>query len=543
MNEILSDETKFKLASNQNIYKISRTIETKVRNYLRNQVYKPGYITEAVYKQLYPNGSHIGVMYGLPKVHKPGSPCRPICSAIGTPTYALGKFVSKIIKPASYNVHGTDLKNTFDFVAQMSQQNVSQQFMVSYDVCSLFTNVPLAKTIDVCMDRLYRSSLTPPELPEDVLRHLISLCVVNNTFLFNGKVYQQSDGVAMGSSLGPILANIWMCHLEEEYYVKSQLYPNYYRRYVDDTFCLFNNRESANNFFNFINNVHPSTKFDMESENNNKLSFLDTIVHRSSSMPFTETSTKVKATDKGLFYAYNSFVPTFYKLSLMKGLIFRVFSIASSYSWFHSDLIHLRNKFISNGFPKHLVDLCTNSVLSKIYSVPSPVIHTVKKKSVIFVLPFLGPLSYLMSRKLKKLIHKFYPYIELKVVFKRGFCIGDLFKFKDKMPLECRSGVLYYTKCKKCGPSVAYLGKTKNTTYERFFSSNGHLNPGTKHSPLHQHISETGDPECEFVFKDIEILGSCSDDLQLRYMESIMLKIGRKQSLNTQDLSIPLQIF
>ena len=118
-----------------------------------------------------------------------------------------------------------------------------------------------------------------------------------------------------------------------------------------------------------------------------------------------------------------------------------------------------------------------------------------------------------------------------------------LFKFKDVLPLECRSGVIYYTKCKKCGPSAAYMGKTINTVYERFYGANGHLNAKTKNSALHGHISETGDPECGFVFEDIEILGSCSHDLRLRYMESIMLKLGRKQSLNTQEWSIPLRIF
>ena len=167
MLEILSDENKFRLADNQDIYKISRTVETRVRNYLRKNVLKPGYISESEYKMLYPNRSHIGVMYGLPKVHKTGCPMRPICSAVGTSTYELGKFVNKIIKPASVNAHGTDLRNTFDFVTQVSEYDVSASFMVSYDVQSLFTNVPLSKTVDICMDRLYRSSLTPPSIPEE----------------------------------------------------------------------------------------------------------------------------------------------------------------------------------------------------------------------------------------------------------------------------------------------------------------------------------------------------------------------------------------
>ena len=119
MQEVISDETKFKLASNQDIYKISRTIERRVRNYLRDYVKKPGFISDAEYSALYPNGLHIGVMYGLPKVHKNNTPMRPICSAVGTATYDLGKYLANIIKPASRCDLGTDLDKTFQFVNQL----------------------------------------------------------------------------------------------------------------------------------------------------------------------------------------------------------------------------------------------------------------------------------------------------------------------------------------------------------------------------------------------------------------------------------------
>ena len=242
MEEIINDTTKFKLCNNQDLYEVSRKIERKVRNFLLRNLKKPGLISDEEYKKLYPNGSHIGVLYGLPKVHKRDVPTRPICSAIGTSTYELGKFLSKIIKPAAACSLGTDLDNTFSFVEQISNQNLSNPFMVSFDVRSLFTNIPLKKTILICLDRLYRGDpAIRPYISEKTLEGLLKLCVCDNTFVFNGKVYQQIDGVAMGSSLGPILANIYMAHLEEEFFFKNSLpfSPTFYRRYVDDTFCLF----------------------------------------------------------------------------------------------------------------------------------------------------------------------------------------------------------------------------------------------------------------------------------------------------------------
>ena len=64
MEQIILDETKFRLHKNQDLYSISRSIEHKVRNFLRESVFRPGHISKETYRLLYPNGSHIGVMYG-----------------------------------------------------------------------------------------------------------------------------------------------------------------------------------------------------------------------------------------------------------------------------------------------------------------------------------------------------------------------------------------------------------------------------------------------------------------------------------------------
>ncbi|KAL5263627.1 hypothetical protein ACHWQZ_G008854 [Mnemiopsis leidyi] len=373
MMDIIGDTTKFKLAANQDVYAISRTIETRVRNYLRVHVKNPGLISEDQYTELYPNGSHIGVMYGLPKVHKRGNPMRPICSAVGTATYQLGKFVAKIIQPTAVSSHGTDFNDTFQFVSQLLDLDFQESIMASFDVQSLFTNVPLAETIDVCMDKLYRGNgnIPVPNLPEQVLRKLLSLCVCDNTFVFNGKVYSQIDGVAMGSSLGPVLANIWMCHLEEQYIFSNRdvTLPSFYRRYVDDAFCIFKNREEIFAFHEFLNSLHVSTKFDFELESEGKLSFLDTIVSRNPKL----VSTKVKATDKGLFYDYNSFIPDRYKANLVCCLVYRVYMIASSFHVLDCDLKQLCLKFYKNGFPKDFVEECISRVLNRFYEPKEPV--------------------------------------------------------------------------------------------------------------------------------------------------------------------------
>ena len=486
-------------------------------------------------------------MYGLPKVHKPGNPVRPICSAVGTASYNLGRFAAKIIQPAAKNSFGTDLENTFQFVNQVRHCELKDLYMVSFDVRSLFTNIPLNKTIKICLDRLYSgNSDIRPNIPEKTLEQMLRLCVTDNTFVFDGKVYTQIDGVAMGNSLGPILADIYMAHLEETAFLKDALdfSPVFYRRYVDDTFCLFKERSHVQRFLDFINKVDESIQFDVEHEHNSSLSFLDTVVTRDNNKTYPDISNKVKATDKGLFYNFNSFTPFTFKADIMSSLIYRVYDIASSYWIFHKDRLALKSKFKKNGFPGYLFDRATSKFLYKQYPDPntnSDVQYTAPKKSVIIVLPYLGLLSIFLRRKISRLVHKYYPSANLRVVFQSGFSIKRLFSYKDKMPKKCLGGVVYYTQCESCGPSSAYIGKTINTLYEHFYGPNGHLHPNSQKSALLEHLGHNINPSCEFNIDNVKILDICNNDLKLRYMESIYLKLDH-QSLNTQDWSIPLRI-
>ena len=295
-------------------------------------------------------------------------------------------------------------------------------------------------------------------------------------------------------------------------------------------------------FLEFLNSLDPSTKFDLEEEADGSIVFLDTIVSHQVNSQYPSIGIHTKATDKGLFFHFNSFIPGLYRRNKVAGSIFRAFKIASNYLIFHSDITKLTNKFIKNGFPRAYVETLISVFLQKQYNGPKTKTPTVPKKKVTVTLPCLGQMSIIYKRKFCNLVHRFYPCIKLNVVFKSGYKLSNLFSFKDKLPLKCRSGVVYYTQCHKCGPCQAYLGKTKNSLYERFFESNGHLNPKSLNSPLLNHIASSGDPDCKFVFDDIKIIDTAEKDLDLRFIESIYLKF-EKQNLNTQELSIPLKVF
>ena len=110
--------------------------------------------------------------------------------------------------------------------------------MVSFDIKSLFTNVPLVTRIDIILRRIYTNhELTT--LTKKEMKGLLLLCTKNNHFTFNGQIYIQVDSVAMGFPLAALVGDIFMIELER------LLIPNlrkikFWRRYVHDTICFAN---------------------------------------------------------------------------------------------------------------------------------------------------------------------------------------------------------------------------------------------------------------------------------------------------------------
>ena len=200
-------------------------------------------------------------MYGLPKTHKEGTPLCPILSMTGSSHHELGKWLAGLLQPVLERFSSHCISDSFTFAKTMQNLDINLNvFMCSFDVSSLFTNVPLDETIKICLDALYDDSDLQPLIPKDVFVELMKSASFSVQFSFNNAMYKQTDGVAMGSPLGPALTNIFVGYYEEKLFSQTQKPPTYFR-YVDDTFVIFDHEAKADKFLTKLNCLHPFLKF------------------------------------------------------------------------------------------------------------------------------------------------------------------------------------------------------------------------------------------------------------------------------------------
>ena len=166
---------------------------------------------------MYPTGSVPPKFYKLPKSHKQDTPLRPIVSSCGSVTYGVAKELTKILKPlvdkSPYHIN-----STHDFVEQVKQFTLALRKCLSYDVSGLFTSVPVDPALGAIKDLLekdptlkYRTGLPVKDIILLLVFHL-----KNMYFSFQDQFYEEVVGMAMGSPVSPIVANLYMEYFEQK---------------------------------------------------------------------------------------------------------------------------------------------------------------------------------------------------------------------------------------------------------------------------------------------------------------------------------------
>ena len=436
------------------------------------------------------------------------------------------------------------VQSTFEFCNEINDLTCTTPMtMASFDVESLFTNVPLLETIDNVINLLFKDCSLVHNMNKKQFHELLVLSCTGNIFLFNGTLYLQKEGCAMGGCLFPLLANIFMCHPEEKWLSSCPpaFKPFFYRRYVDDTFLLFKNPSHIPLFKEYLNTQHPNINSTSESEVDNQLPFIGVkVMHQD--LGFT-TCVYRKPTDTGLGMNYLSFVSSTFKPNSILTLLHRCYSICSNWSLFNIEVQFLHKFYTTNRFPSTVFWRTVRKFRNRISNPPAKSYNVPKEKQFLS-LPFFGHSSYVVRNKLCTLFRNHFPQMDIKIVLSNKQTIGSLFPVKEQLCKSLCSNVIYLYKCQSETCEASYVGSTIRTLHDRVSEHKGISNrterplSDPKASSIRDHSISCKHPIENDSFR---IIGRCREGKDLRLLESIFIK-HLQPSLNNAESAVPLCI-
>ena len=524
LDKIINDKTKFSIiepnSEKPHLHPVIKKQNSVV--YHINTYIKP-YVDEDIVSSILPTGSQPGKLYGMCKVHKEGYPLRPVISMLNSPEYKLAKYLDNFIKPnipISFSCDSTDL-----FLDNLKAFSINPNMkVVSFDVVSLFTNIPLIETINIIANSLYdiNSKKTPP-FPKPAFIKLLTLAS-QGIFMYKDKIYKQTDGVAMGSPLGPSLANFFLGHLERDKIMHSDFTPQFYNRYVDDICAIFYDSDNVQNFLDFINDLHENIKF--------------TVEHASNTFPFLNVELKFndfnfdswvyrKQTHTGQLLNFTAACPDKWK----KGLIICLLNIAkrlcSSEILFNNEVDKLRKMFKLNSYPISYFNKVLDSFRNP--SVTQNNDNDEDANYVLIKIPFIGEQSYTLSKRIKNIIESANN-CKVRIIFS-SFKIRNYFSLKAKTPYHLLSNVVYKFTC-QCDTETTYIGKTKRHLIirgmEHLALSNVYSN-----SEVKSHLKTCNACYSNMSIDNFKIIKKCSNNFTSIIHEALLIR-KLSPSLNKQ---------
>ena len=267
--------------------------------------------------------------------------------------------------------------------------------LVSFDVTSLFTKVPLDYTIEIILRKIYEDNLIKTKLDRQEMKNLLYLCTKGLHFSFNGQMYKQVNGVVMGNPLGPVLANIFMVDLENKVVPTLSSSLTKWLRYVDDTIALVTDDEIAS-VLNHLNTFHEDIRFTHETEENGKIPFLDVLVRRNDNNTISLNVYR-KKTCSNIYIHWKSFAPRTWKIGTLEGMIRRAYIICTDKSELKLELSYITDVFKNtNGYPAYIIKRSMEK-LEKLFSKPhsTPQDREIptneESKPPFMILPYSGP--------------------------------------------------------------------------------------------------------------------------------------------------------
>ena len=516
MLKLLSDTTTYEIIKKNPLKKLQTDTSTILKNLNDNNYLRTKFHNNA----LSCTNTTLAKCYGLPKIHKKDVPFRPIISLINSPTHFLAKIIYNEIKhsikiPASHINNSLHLKQKLESVIIPDDH-----ILLSLDVISLFTNIPLQLVLD-SLDRRFEYIHNKCKIPFHDIVTCTKFLFSNTFFSFNNKFYRQIEGTPMGSPISPLFADMVLddlethClkNLEDNYNVK----PLFYFRYVDDTLMCIEKKHIVL-VINIFNSYNKRLQFTYEFEQDKKINFLDISLIRHNNSIITDWFNK--PTSSGRLINYRSNHPTQQKINIVYNLVDRAISL--SHKKFHSKNLKMVNQILrDNNYPNKFINRHTHIRMQTIKHKQPNKITPLPNKSISYIsLPFNDQYEKIAA------ILKPFNFCALPIV-KKSF--NSVIKLgKDHTDKWDRTNVVYKFFCKSCPAS--YTGETKRTLKTRIKEHQKTNNP---EAVVKQHMNKFTH---DFDWENSKILDYETNYKKRTLSEMIYIKCDKNNINKKEDV-------
>jgi len=308
-------------------------------------------LPSATKRRLLRPGTSTPYWYGLPKLHKKPVALRPIVAQCDTATYWWSLFLHETMWPAVQR-HPGFLLNTTELcnLLRDPRHHHSSTVMATLDVVALYPSIRHEDGLRYwhAFANVHHPSWAP------ALTTIMQVILTSNVFLFNGELFHQLRGTAMGSPAAVVYANIFMFGLERDHLATIIRSSQFYRRYIDDCIVTFDSRKNrqtplstfVTTLFKQLNDTAP-VRFTW-TISDSRLDMLDLEI-RNRPTGF-EWSTHFKPTNRFLYLHPESNHPSHTWRAIVKGELIRMTRTSSTTTLRAACQNFLANKLLLRGF-------------------------------------------------------------------------------------------------------------------------------------------------------------------------------------------------
>ena len=527
INELLLDEHTYK----RNARDPTSTLQTKCNNFIRDLL-EGNYIDITTSNHLRTHNAVAPRLYGLPKIHKgfsiaDGDPLRPIVSCINSPCYNLSKYFNNILNKIT-DQHKYDLLSSIDLKKSLDEITLDDSDMlVSFDVQALFTNIPTDNILELIRDRWSEIKIHT-KIPMGLFLEILKFILDSGYFVHNGIIYKQVFGTPMGGPISPVLAKILMDDVISKSLKKIDG-VKLIKVYIDDLLIILP-QDKLDFTLDVFNSYHDRIKFTVEKEMDNKLPFLDLMIHRKPDGKLI-TNWYQKPCASGRMISFFSNQPYHQKINCAKNFINKVHAVSDE-AFYDSNKDKIINILKLNQFPNGLIKNLINKFTPN-KKLDNTNNRTQEKNKVKYLkLPYIKNLSENINRILREKIPVQCAYYNIKKV-------GNLYtKLKYPIPKELKSNFIYKTNCSDC--KATYIGCSTQYFKARMYQHKHSIKTKKKNTALAIHATNE---KHEIEVDNSIIVRSDKDERKLKWLEMLYIKKSKDNINHRTDIAGCLSLY